>query len=268
MQRKLRVQRNLALVLALFCTLIALALLATRVPTEAPALATAAGGASWEQGGGIANDVWARSIFEAFDSALDSATGFKQAEVKHVSSPTRSTCRAERASRRLIIPCRRKRLESMLDVPRFRLSIRAFMRAAPAFPERSESASEGIVITAGGLRYMAPAIITTRLIRETFNSSLPITLVVLAGEQPEGKLSQLFHSLDVDVTTLEEVYPGGSASLFGSFNAKLWTIAFAPYRHVLLLDADSHPVVNPQFLLRDTNFRLHGAVLWPCALRA
>jgi len=155
------------------------------------------------------------------------------------------------------------KIQTQLDVETFQSSLRTFLKLAPEYPG-ALTAYNGIVIPTGGIKYLGSAIVTIRILRERFNSSMAIQLVTLGGEQPFGELMRkLVEEYDVEVRCLENIYPGGSLTLFSSFSAKLWALALAPFQNVLLVDSDAHPVVDPERLLHNHAFRKYGAVLWP-----
>ena len=120
------------------------------------------------------------------------------------------------------------------------------------------------MIVAGGLKFFPPSYATIRLLRGELRSTLPIELWCTAGEEPSPLLrAELEDSLGVRVRSLEDVYPGGSASVFRSYNAKLFAIMFSSFRDVVFIDSDCHPVVDPAPLFHDPAFVDTGAVFWP-----
>lgn len=44
---------------------------------------------------------------------------------------------------------------------------------------------------------------------------------------------------------------------------KPWALLNSSFRHVLMLDADSFPVTNPEFLFETPQYRDTGAIFWP-----
>lgn len=216
---------------------------------------------------GACNDQQMQTIISMVDTALMKATSYEQLRTESVEEP-KDLRQQQHCRSKLGRPCRKHAAPTRLHIRSFQRRLSMFIQHAPVYPEQNDDASAGVVIAGGGLKYLAPALTSIRLIRETFNdtpsSKLPIMLVTLAGEQPFGQLERkLSNHYGVRLLNLERLYPGGSGSIFCSYSVKLWSIALAPFQQVLLLDSDAHPAVPPTKLLDDALFQQHGAVFWP-----
>jgi hypothetical protein len=123
----------------------------------------------------------------------------------------------------------------------------------------------GIVVVGGG-RYFVSAYVTIRVIRE-LGCRLPIELWHL-NEEIDAQMLRQLAPYDVQCINAEEVAQNGSYRFITGHWWRGWQLkAFAlrncSFREVLLLDADSYPVRNPEFLFDWPRYREWGAVFWP-----
>ncbi len=144
-----------------------------------------------------------------------------------------------------------------------RLSSAAAIAACPPYPGGYRG--RGIVIVGGG-RYFASAYVTARVLRHV-GCELPIQLWHLAGEITPVMRAALkpFDVTCVDADRVARRHPFRfvEGHWWKGWQLKSYAIAHAPFREVLLLDADCYPTKNPEFLFDWPAYREHGAVFWP-----
>jgi hypothetical protein len=124
----------------------------------------------------------------------------------------------------------------------------------------------GIVVIGGG-KYFVSAYVTIRVLREV-GCRLPIELWHLAGEMTD-QMRSLAAEWDVrcvDADALARERPFRFLDhWWRGWQLKAFALLHAPFREVLLLDADSYPVRNPEFLFDWSEYRRRGAIFWPDA---
>eukprot|EP00854_Cymbomonas_tetramitiformis_P009180 gene9180-10880_t len=136
-----------------------------------------------------------------------------------------------------------------------------FVASTPPYPTALFT-GRGIVMCAGGVKYMVPALANIFVLR-TIGCRLPVELWSLAGEQPTPKLRDALSLLGVTVRNYEEIYPGGSQSVFSGYAMKIMALLFSSFKEVLFLDADSMPIRDPTYLFSIPQYKQTGAVFWP-----
>lgn len=121
----------------------------------------------------------------------------------------------------------------------------------------------GIVVVGGG-KYFVSAYITIQVLRHV-GCQLPIELWHLDGEiTPE--MEAILRPLGVSFRNAD----GPDERPFRFLNhwwrgwqLKSYALRHCSFREVLLLDADSYPVRNPEFLFDWRQYRERGAIFWP-----
>lgn len=135
----------------------------------------------------------------------------------------------------------------------------------PADWSSETTPSRGIVICGGGWRFFASLYVNVRMIRHT-GCALPIQVWYLGNR---GEFDPRFAAalapfgvvwIDADA---EARRPGRERRILGGWEMKPFAIAYAPWREVLFLDADSYPVRDPETLFDDPRSRAAGAVFFP-----
>jgi FkbM family methyltransferase len=134
----------------------------------------------------------------------------------------------------------------------------------PEFP-----AGRGVVICGGGWRYFPSVYVTVRMLR-LVGCTLPVQVWYLgdAGEF-DVRMAQALDGWDVgwvDAQAMWRDRPGMRVrrlTVDHGWMLKPFAAAFCPFREVLLLDADSYPVANPEWLMDHPECRRVGAVFWP-----
>jgi hypothetical protein len=120
----------------------------------------------------------------------------------------------------------------------------------------------GIVIAAGGLKYLPCAWVCIKMLRQ-LGCKLPVEVWHLGNhEMPDG-MQNLLASLNVnciDATAVSQKYP---ARRLGGWELKAYSIIHSRFREVLLLDADNVVTVDPSFLFHTEPYLATGAIFWP-----
>lgn len=128
----------------------------------------------------------------------------------------------------------------------------------------------GIVICGGGWRFFPSLFVTVRMIRDC-GCSLPIQIWYL-GDRGEfdPRMLEVLKAFDVswiDANATWRDRPGVAIrreNIDHGWMLKPFAAAYSPFREVLVLDADSYPVRNPEeFLFDHEQWEKTGAVFWP-----
>lgn len=130
-------------------------------------------------------------------------------------------------------------------------------------PFHGNASGRGIVICGGGVRYFPSVWVTVSMLRRA-GCELPVQLWHFAGEVND-EMARAMASLGVSCvnsTTLVQTLAHPPRILRG-WELKAFALLHCPFEQVLLLDADSMPVVNPEFLFSSPQFEATGALFWP-----
>jgi hypothetical protein len=133
-----------------------------------------------------------------------------------------------------------------------------------AFP--GGAPSRGVVIVGGG-KYFASAYVTIRVLRRV-GCRLPIELWHFAEEMDDAmrSLAAEWDVTCVDADALARRRPYRFLDhWWRGWQLKAYALLHTSFHEVLLLDADSYPVRNPEFLFDWPEYRRLGAVFWPDA---
>lgn len=134
---------------------------------------------------------------------------------------------------------------------------------ATCLPFHGNASGRGVVICGGGVRYFPSAWVTVSMLR-WLGCELPVQLWHFTGEMND-EMTQAMSSLGVscvNATDLAQTLAHPPRILHG-WELKAFALLHCPFEQVLLLDADSMPVVNPEFLFSSPEFEATGAVFWP-----
>lgn len=133
----------------------------------------------------------------------------------------------------------------------------------PAWSGRFDG--RGIVVVGGG-RYFVSAYVTIRVLREV-GCCLPIELWHLDGEIDDAMRALVaphgVTCVNADEVARREPFRFLSGHWWRGWQLKAVALRNCSFREVLLLDADSYPVRNPEFLFDWPRYREWGAVFWP-----
>lgn len=146
-----------------------------------------------------------------------------------------------------------------LNIHNAGLACDEFVQSLPAPPAYQGS---GIVICAGGPRYLVNAWVCIRMLRH-LRCSLPVQIWHLGPQERDVRMEGLLAPWDVtfvDAMDLTRQFP---VRRLGGWELKAYALLHSPFQKVLLLDADNVPVLNPEYLFESAPFRKTGAVFWP-----
>jgi hypothetical protein len=145
---------------------------------------------------------------------------------------------------------------------RFQLQVGVFLNRTTAawHPSHHLFAGEGIVMVAGGLRYVPAAYASIRLLRRA-NCTLPIEVWHKASESmtPAFKARLMNDYGELSFRNLDDIAPG----VFGGFELKIAAIVFSRFERILYIDADNHVLRDPTYLLHCPEFLTTGLLVWP-----
>ena len=150
--------------------------------------------------------------------------------------------------------------KSTLEKRAFKRASEKFVRKIPEYP--NSFSGSGIVICAGGIRYLTCGWVCINMLRR-LGSSLPIEIWHLGEEELPTELCALISrrgATFVDASKLRETKP---ARILQGWPLKAYAILNSRFENVLLLDADNVPIKNPEYLFKSRQFKKTGAIFWP-----
>ena len=145
--------------------------------------------------------------------------------------------------------------------------------------KRFEDDTRGLVLCVGGPTLLTNAYVTISALR-TLGCRLPIEIFHLGQEEISsiaksillqhfaGDLGEIsFHdALEMEYPEGHETFHLGakpvSADTLQGYMLKGFALLQSKFRHVMLFDADSGPIVNPTFLFDTPEYIRHGSMFW------
>ena len=140
------------------------------------------------------------------------------------------------------------------------LAMDEFVRQLPA--ASGEFAGRGIVICAGGIRYLTNAWVGIRQLR-SLGCQLPVEVWYLGPKEMDPAMAALLRPFGVkcvDALTIRRRHP---VRHLAGWELKAFAILHSNFREVLFLDADNFAVRNPEYLFATAQYQRTGAILWP-----
>lgn len=123
----------------------------------------------------------------------------------------------------------------------------------------------GIVVVGGG-KYFVSAYVTIRVLRH-LGCRLPIEMWHLSDEVDEELRSILqplgVRCIDADEVIRRKPFRFLHGHWWKGWQLKSFALLNCSFQEVLLLDADSYPTRNPEFLFDWPQYRDQGAIFWP-----
>lgn len=120
----------------------------------------------------------------------------------------------------------------------------------------------GIVIPAGGLRYLPGAYVAAAMLRR-LGCALPIELWHMGNAEMPTAFREPLRGLGVDIVDALEVRREHPARCLGGYELKAYALVYTRFTEVLLLDADNVPVTDPSFLFETPELVGRGVIFWP-----
>ena len=121
----------------------------------------------------------------------------------------------------------------------------------------------GIVIVAGGARCFTNAFVALFNLRNVVCTNLPIQIWYLGPEEMSPRMKQIISRFDVELIDAHEIRREHPIRWLGAWECKAYAVTHAPFRHVVLLDADNVPLIDPASLLELPEYAHTGAIFWP-----
>lgn len=121
----------------------------------------------------------------------------------------------------------------------------------------------GIVMVAGGPNYLRMAYATISRVRD-LGCKLRIQIWHLGPAEVDDESRRQFAHLKVEFVDAVKLNAETHDLLkVGGWEAKSIAIKRCPFRHVMLLDADSVPMIDPMEMFNSTEYNQFGAIFWP-----
>ncbi|GAA6063985.1 hypothetical protein JCM10212_002417 [Sporobolomyces blumeae] len=122
--------------------------------------------------------------------------------------------------------------------------------------------TKGIVWTAGNADTFERVLVSLRLLRQHYNSTLPAEVFHFASEHPSAAQLAEFERLSCRVVSLDHLDKSPSPGRTKSFHIKGSAMVRSSFDQVLYLDSDAYPVRSPDYLFDSREFTEYGAVFW------
>ncbi len=151
--------------------------------------------------------------------------------------------------------------EARQRIPEHRALLDLAVAENPPYPaERFHG--RGIVICGGGPKYLPPAWVCIRLLRQQ-GCTLPIELWHLGEKEMPKRFAELVEPYGVRCVDGLTVGRAAGERRLGGWELKCHALLHSRFAEVLLLDADNVALRDPAFLFQTPEYREHGAIFWP-----
>lgn len=137
---------------------------------------------------------------------------------------------------------------------------RECIATTPPYPDGYQG--KGIVVCGGGHRLFTNAWVCVRMLRH-LGCALPIQLWHLGECEMDDAMRTLVAKYGVECVDAETLLQDRPMRILCGWELKSYALIHSPFRHVLLLDADNVPVIDPSFLFDTPEYLEHGALFWP-----
>jgi hypothetical protein len=132
-----------------------------------------------------------------------------------------------------------------------------FLANMPAYP-RGRFSGRGAVISGGGT-YEASAYVACRMLRHV-GWEYPIQVWHRGMAEPVS--DRIRHLPGIEVIDMGSLPAWNNRRMQGGWESKLFAVINSPFEEVLMLDADSYPLYNPEECFEPQN-NPHGLITWP-----
>jgi len=136
------------------------------------------------------------------------------------------------------------------------------MRSSLASTATDIYSGTGVVVVAGG-EYFGPAIVSLRMLRRT-GCRLPVEVFLGARAEYEPEICEsVLPALNARCVSLPAFLSPPLSPDVAHYQLKSLALLFSSFRHVLFLDSDSIPLLDPTPLFAEPPYTTAGLVLWP-----
>jgi hypothetical protein len=135
--------------------------------------------------------------------------------------------------------------------------------ASPARYPDGRFDGRGIVVCAGGKRYFTCAWVLITILRKVHRTTLPIQVWHLGRREMSEEMAILLSEEGIEIVDAEAVVAQHPARISGGWPLKPYAMAQCRFREVLLLDADTVPLVDPAAAFAWHEYLDSGLLLWP-----
>jgi hypothetical protein len=137
---------------------------------------------------------------------------------------------------------------------------RRFCELLPDYPGGYDG--RGVVVCAGGAGLFTCGYVCARMLRFV-GCRLPIQFWHLGAREMDGQMRDIAAELGAVCVDAEAVRGLHPARILNGWELKPFAALHAPFREVLLLDADNVAVRDPEYLFESPEYQRHGAIFWP-----
>jgi len=136
-----------------------------------------------------------------------------------------------------------------------------YMERIPDFDE-SRYKGRGIVMIAGGPKYIACAYVNVNMVRDT-GCTLPIELWHIGAFEMDDRAKALFDGLGVEFVDCMDKLAEVPSRRVGGWEMNPYAIIHSRFEEIIFLDADNIPLIDLEELFDWPQYRERHAVFWP-----
>jgi len=140
----------------------------------------------------------------------------------------------------------------------------SWMKQLPPLPDTP--GGQGIVISAGGMKYFTCAWVCAKMLR-LLKCELPIEFWYLGRSEMDDKMQEMAAEIPgvrcVDGVKAAEKFPLFRWGERPGWQLKALSLVATRFEEALLLDGDNVPITNPEFLFNTPQYKKAGAIFWP-----
>lgn len=141
------------------------------------------------------------------------------------------------------------------------ITIDEYMTMAPAY-NANKYKGRGIVMVAGGEKYLPCAYVCVRMIRSN-GCKLPIQIWHIGAMEADTTVKALFDGMGVEFVDCMDVIAANPCRRVGGWEMNPYAIIHSRFREVVFLDADNIPLINVETMFEWEEYKQRGAVFWP-----
>ncbi|KDQ21097.1 glycosyltransferase family 71 protein [Botryobasidium botryosum FD-172 SS1] len=121
----------------------------------------------------------------------------------------------------------------------------------------------GIVFTAGNSDTLSRVVVTLKLIRQHYKSTLPAAIYHFPSERPPEDSPLRAELAGLGAVLVEATGRDKDLNRRKNYHLKAQSIVESKWAEVIYLDSDNFPVLDPSLLFEQKNYKRLGAMFWP-----